>query len=107
MKCNLSPLVFENANVTAHITNDQHYFSQVNTTTSGVPFLIKPRLPDLVNLGTINNQQQLDLVKIKNDMDAKIQQHKQAHHNLLVGKVEAIKFVKVTTNKLMTGPWLN
>ncbi len=65
MKCNLSPLVFENANVTVHITNDPHYFSQVNTTISGVPFLIKPRLVDTLNLGILNNQQQLDLVKIK------------------------------------------
>lgn len=65
MKCNLSPLVFENANVTLHITNDPNYFSQFNTTISGVPFLIKPRLPDTLNLGIINNQQQLDLIKIK------------------------------------------
>ncbi len=56
MKCNLSPLVFENANVTVHITNDPHYFSQVNTTTTGVPFLIKPRLADTLNLGILNNQ---------------------------------------------------
>lgn len=30
-------------------------------------------------------------------MDAKIMQDKQAHHDLLVSKVDAIQFVKVTT----------
>jgi hypothetical protein len=57
--------VFENANVTVHITNDPNFFSQVNITSTGVPFLIKPRLADTLNLPTINNQQQLNLVKIK------------------------------------------
>lgn len=106
LKCALSPLVFENANVTVHITNDMNYFLQVNTTT-GKPFLIKPRLPDTLDLTILNNQQTLNLNQIKLDMNAKIQQDKQAHHDLLVSKIEAIQFVKVTTKQLMTGPWLN
>lgn len=40
-------------------------------------------------------------------METKIQLEKQARHDLLVAKLEAIKFVKATTNKLLTGPWLN
>ena len=32
MKCPLNHLVYENTQVTLHITNDINYFSQVNTT---------------------------------------------------------------------------
>jgi len=48
-------LVFENANVSLHITNDINYFHEVNFTLTGKFFKISPRLKDTLDLNVINN----------------------------------------------------
>ena len=68
LRCPLSYLVLENTHVTLHITNDINYFKQVNRTSSGRPFTVRPRLEDTLDLSILNNQQQLNLAKIQQDM---------------------------------------
>ena len=68
LKCPLTHLVHENTHVKLHITNDINYFKQVNRTSSGRPFTVRPRLEDTLDLSLLNNQQQLNLAKIQLDM---------------------------------------
>ena len=55
LTCPLSHLLYENTHVTLHITNDINYFKQVNQTSSGRPFNVRPRLEDTLDLSVLNN----------------------------------------------------